>query len=163
MNYIKGHSVPQVTNHGGKIMKTVIIYGTKSGASHECAKLLETMIENSTILNIADKQPDLASFDRVIIGAGVRNDKMYKPIRDYLKKNQTDLLTKELACFLCNSKPKTTADVILTSIPQVIREASIDIMSFGGYKPSWIPVNSDNKLKGIQQEKIAEFVMKLSR
>lgn len=144
-------------------MKTLIIYGTKSGASYECAKLLETLIENSTILNIADRQPDLTGFDRVIIGAGVRNDKMYKPIRDYLKKNQTDLLTKELACFLCNSKPKTTAEVILTSIPQSIREASVDIVSFGGYKPSWVPVKPDNKLKGIQQEKIAEFVTKLSQ
>lgn len=143
-------------------MKTLIIYGTKSGASEECAKLLSTMIAESTLANVEVMQPELGTFDRVIVGAGVRNDKMYKPIRDYFKKNQAELLTKELACFLCNSKPKTTADVIVASIPEAIRQIALEIVSFGGYKPNWVPVSPENKLKGIEQDKLAEFVSKLS-
>lgn len=138
-------------------MKTLIIYGTKSGASKQCAKCLAKKITNSTILDIDLEQPNLEDFSQIIVGAGVRNDKMYKPIRDFLKKNQTDLLSKKIACFLCNSKPKTTEDVIAASIPKEIREQAIEIVSFGGYKPSWVPVNETNRLKGIDLEKISEF------
>ncbi|MEI5988654.1 hypothetical protein A5881_000141 [Enterococcus termitis] len=138
-------------------MKTLIIYGTKSGASKECAEHLAKEITNSTIIDIDVDKPNLEEFSQVIVGAGVRNDKMYKSIRDFLKKNQTDLLSKKIACFLCNSKPKTTEDVITTSIPKEIRDQAIEIVSFGGYKPSWVPVSEKNKLKGIDLDKISEF------
>ncbi|MBO0441945.1 flavodoxin domain-containing protein [Candidatus Enterococcus ikei] len=144
-------------------MKTLIIYGTKSGASRECAELLEKKIIDSVIINIDQEVPDLENFTHIIVGAGVRNDKMYKPIRDFLKKNQPILMTKICACFLCNSKPKTTDDVIKDSIPEEIRKHAIDIVSFGGYKPSWVPVSEKNKLKGIDLEKLTVFATTFSQ
>lgn len=138
-------------------MKLLILYGTKSGASKECAKLLGEKFSNATIIDIDHEKPNLNEFTHIIVGAGVRNDKMYKPIRDFLKKNQTDLLTKIIACYLCNSKPKTTDDVIAASIPEAIREHALEIMSFGGYKPSWVPISEEKKLKGIDLDKIDMF------
>lgn len=138
-------------------MKTLIIYATKSGASEECAKLLAKELDSCTLMNLDDEKPTLELFDLVIVGAGVRNDKMYKTVRDFLKKNQSALLSKKLACFLCNSKPKTTEAVIISSIPEEIRDAAIQITSFGGYKPSWVPISEDKKLKGIELDKIREF------
>lgn len=138
-------------------MKLLILYGTKSGASKECAELLEKELDNATIIDIDQEKPVIEDFTHIIVGAGVRNDKMYKPIRDFLKKNQAALLTKPIACYLCNSKPKTTNDVIVASIPEEIREQALEIVSFGGYKPSWVPVSPENKLKGIEQEKIKTF------
>lgn len=138
-------------------MKLLIVYGTKSGASKECAYFLSTELSGATLLDIEQQQPNIAEFSHVIIGAGVRNDKMYKPIRDFLKKNQIELLSKTVACYLCNSKPKTTEQVIVDSIPKAVREASIEITSFGGYKPSWVPISEENKLKGIDLDKISEF------
>ncbi|EOH98474.1 hypothetical protein UAW_01070 [Enterococcus haemoperoxidus ATCC BAA-382] len=138
-------------------MKTLIIYGTKSGASKECAERLYKEISNSIIIDIDQESPVIDEYTHIIVGAGVRNDKMYKPIRDFFKKNQTVLLTKMIACYLCNSKPKTTEDVIIASIPEAIREKAIAIVSFGGYKPSWVPVSEENKLKGIDLEKISAF------
>lgn len=138
-------------------MKTAIIYGTKSGASKECAERLSKELGNTTIIDIDQEEPRIDGFSHVIVGAGVRNDKMYKPIRDFLRKNQTELLSKTVACYLCNSKPKTTEEVIVASIPEAIREQAIEIVSFGGYKPSWVPVKPENKLKGIELEKISEF------
>ncbi|MBO0474237.1 hypothetical protein IGL98_001922 [Enterococcus sp. DIV0840] len=138
-------------------MKTLIVYGTKSGASKECAEILGEKLSNSTIIDIDQEKPDLDEFTHIIVGAGVRNDKMYKPIRDFLKKNQSDLLSKTMGCFLCNSKLKTTQEVIIASIPEAIREHALEIVSFGGYKPSWVPVSEENKLKGIDLDKISTF------
>lgn len=138
-------------------MKTLIVYGTKSGASKECAEILGEKISDSTIIDIDREKPVLGEFTHVIIGAGVRNDKMYKPIRDFLKKSQKELLAKTVACYLCNSKPKTTEEVIITSIPEAVREQALEIVSFGGYKPSWVPVSEENKLKGIDLDKINAF------
>lgn len=138
-------------------MKTLIVYATKSGASQECAERLGKEIKDTVIMNIEQNKPNIEDFTHIIVGAGVRNDKMYKTIRDFLKKNEQDLLAKKMACFLCNSKPKTTADVIIASIPEAIREHAVKIVSFGGYKPSWVPVSAENKLKGIDLDQISEF------
>lgn len=138
-------------------MNALILYATKSGASEECAKLLAKELGSCTLMNLEEEKPVLALFDLVIVGAGVRNDKMYKLVRDFLKKNQSELLSKKLACFLCNSKSNTTEAVIVTSIPEAIREVAIQMVSFGGYKPSWVPVSEAKKLRGIELDKIAAF------
>ncbi|MGX7148736.1 hypothetical protein [Enterococcus ureasiticus] len=47
--------------------------------------------------------------------------------------------------------------MIIASIPEAIREHALEIVSFGGYKPSWVPISEEKKLKGIDLDKISTF------
>lgn len=67
-------------------MAVLILYATKSGATEQCAKVLSEEIPQSKICNIEIEKPNLEEFDSIILGAGVRDEKIYKAIRDFIKK-----------------------------------------------------------------------------
>lgn len=138
-------------------MTILILYATKTGATEQCARVLESEIPNSTTCNIELAKPILADFDSVILGAGVRDGKIYKPIRDFIKKNHKDLLNKRMGYFICNEKAKETKEIIDSNIPVDLREAAICIESFGGYKAYAAPLEGTDQLKGIFVEKIKAF------
>lgn len=93
----------------------------------------------------------------MILGAGVRDGKIYKPIRDFIKKNHTELLNKKMGYFICNEKPKKTEEIIEQNIPDDLKKAAICIESFGGYKSSSLPTEDSDQLKGISVERIQAF------
>ncbi|MFV0394369.1 MAG: flavodoxin domain-containing protein [Coprobacillaceae bacterium] len=49
-------------------MKTLIVYASKSGATKECATLLQKRISNSLICDVSDKSIDIMLYDSIILG-----------------------------------------------------------------------------------------------
>lgn len=138
-------------------MAVLILYATKSGASEQCAKILSEELSNSTMCNIAINKPNIEEFDHIILGAGVRDGKIYKPIRDFIKNNHGELLNKSMGYFICNEKPKKTEEIIEQNIPDDLKKAAICIDSFGGYKAYAAPDKDSDQLKGIFVERIKIF------
>lgn len=138
-------------------MAVLVLYATKSGATEQCAKVLSEELADCTLCNIAIDKPDIESFDRIILGAGVRDGKIYKPIRDFIKKNQTELLKKSMGYYICNEKPKKTEEIIEDNIPVDLKKAAICIESFGGYKAYAAPKEGTDQLKGIFVDRIKVF------
>jgi menaquinone-dependent protoporphyrinogen oxidase len=138
-------------------VKALIIYATKTGATEQCIKVLAEEIPNCTICDIQMEKPSIGEFDSIILGAGVRDGKIYKPIRDFIKKNHSDLLKKRMGYFICNEKPKETEEIIERNIPADLKEAAICIESFGGYKAYAAPKEGTDQLKGIFVDKIKAF------
>lgn len=138
-------------------MAVLVLYATKTGAAEQCVKVLAEEITDCTICNIEMEKRTIEDFDRIIVGAGVRDGKIYKPIRDFIKKNHNELLTKRMGYFICNEKPKETEEIIERNIPADLKEAAICIESFGGYKAYAAPKEGTDQLKGIFLEKIKAF------
>jgi len=144
-------------------MSVLIIYATKTGATEQCIKLLAEEISICTICDIQTEKPSIEDFDHIILGAGVRDGKIYKPIRDFIKKNHNELLNKRMGYFICNEKPKETEAIIERNIPAELKEAAICIESFGGYKAYAAPKEGSDQLKGIFVEKIKDFSQNFKR
>lgn len=143
-------------------MALLILYATKTGATEQCAKLLSEEIADSTICNIDINKPNIEEFDRIILGAGVRDGKIYKPIRDFIKKNQNELLNKSMGYFICNEKPKKTEEIIDQNFSEDLKKAAVCIASFGGYKAYAAPNKDDDQLKGIFVQEIKAFSEKFN-
>ncbi len=124
-------------------MKTLIVYSTKSGASRECAELLASSIKDCSLCDLTKQVPGIERFDLVILGSGVRMGKIYKPMKDFIKKNIEVLPSKKTAVFLCNSYPDTFKKVIEKNIPQELIDSAVCIESFGGIPPFTSPKNQD--------------------
>jgi menaquinone-dependent protoporphyrinogen oxidase len=139
------------------MMASLILYATKSGASEQCALLLAELLPDSTLCNLELEKPGVEQYDRVILGAGVRDGKIYKPIRDFIKKNKPALLEKQMGYYICNEKPKKTGEIITGNIPEDLREAAVCIESFGGYKAYAAPAKDADQLQGIFVERIQAF------
>jgi menaquinone-dependent protoporphyrinogen oxidase len=138
-------------------MAVLIVYATKSGATKQCVNVLSEELPNCTACNIEMEKPSIEEFDRIILGAGVRDGKIYKPIRDFIKKNHSELLKKRMGYFICNEKPKETIEIIERNIPADLKEAAICMESFGGYKAYAAPKEGTDQLKGIFVDKIKAF------
>ncbi|WP_211749409.1 flavodoxin domain-containing protein [Paenibacillus sp. Marseille-Q4541] len=138
-------------------MTSLILYATKTGATEQCAKILSEALPDSTLCNIQIDKPNIEKFDYIILGAGVRDGKIYKPIRDFIKKNQNELLNKQMGYYICNEKPKKTEEIIEQNIPADLKKAAICIESFGGYKAYAAPKEGADQLKGIFVDRIKSF------
>jgi len=143
-------------------MAVLVIYATKTGATAQCVKVLTEEISGCTICDIQMEKPAIDNFDRIILGAGVRDGKIYKPIRDFIKKNHQQLLTKKMGYFICNEKAKETVEIIERNIPADLKEAAVCIESFGGYKAYAAPKEGTDQLKGIFVDKIKTFSAKFT-
>jgi menaquinone-dependent protoporphyrinogen IX oxidase len=82
--------------------KILVAYFTKGGASEEYAKVIvETLTENGLVVeicNLAHDMPEVAAFDTVVLGTGVRMFRVYRPWKKVLK--QKALSNKHLFMFL---------------------------------------------------------------
>jgi menaquinone-dependent protoporphyrinogen oxidase len=135
-------------------MNVLIAYATKSGATKECSLLLQKEFPGSALIDLNHTIPSLDNYDVIIIGSGVRMGKLYKPVRSFIRKNQTVLLKKKSAYFLCNAYPDTFQKTVKTNFTPELIDSAICIESFGGYAPFSPP--KGNPLMGLNVEKIKE-------
>ncbi|GLX70805.1 flavodoxin domain-containing protein [Paenibacillus glycanilyticus] len=141
-------------------MAILVLFATKTGATAQCIKVLSEQLSDCTTCNLESDKPAIGEYDRIILGAGVRYGKIYKPIRDFIKKNHDELLSKDMGYFICNEKQKETAEIIEKNIPSDLREAAVCIESFGGYKAYKAPKEGTDQLQGIFVDKIIAFAEK---
>lgn len=145
----------------GDCMRTLIIYATKSGTSQYCASLLARQIEDCAIFDLSKAEPDIAPFDTIIIGSGVRMGKLYRPVLNFIKKNEALLLEKRTAFYLCNAYPDTLQKTIDKNIPEQVAKAAIYINSFGGKAP-FRAYNDANWLLGENVNGLIHAILSLS-
>lgn len=134
-------------------MKTLIVYATKSGASRKCVELLADKLAVGSVCDLSKQEPDIARYDVVILGSGVRFGKIYRPMKDFMEHNRQKLLSKRIAFFLCNAYPNTFQRVVEKNIPKELIDRALCIESFGGTPPftspkngNWILMNSAERL-----------------
>jgi menaquinone-dependent protoporphyrinogen oxidase len=114
-------------------MSILIAYSTKSGGSRECAELLAAKIGNCVVCNLNEQTPSLAECDTVILGSAIHIGHAYKPFAKFVKENESSLLTKKLAFFMCN-RVDEIEKIAKANIPEKLRDAAFCIRSFGGKK-----------------------------
>jgi len=83
--------------------KTLIAYASKSGATEQVAKIIEEVLKEKPELevelaNLRKDSPDIAQYENVVVGAGVRAGKVYSEALDFLK---LDFGNKKVAFFVC--------------------------------------------------------------
>ena len=80
-------------------MKTLIVFGTKSGTTEKCAnKIKEAMASaEADVFDIRKlKNADLAAYDVVIVGSSVYMGRINGRIRRFLAHNSSALVGKKL-------------------------------------------------------------------
>jgi menaquinone-dependent protoporphyrinogen oxidase len=133
------------------------MYATKTRATEQCVQLLAAELSPCTVCNIEADKPNLENFDSIIMGAGVRDGKIYKPIRDFIKKNKETLLHKRMGYFICNEKPKKTEEIIADNFSEDLKQAAVCTESFGGYKAYAALKEGTDQLKGILTDRVKAF------
>ena len=85
-------------------MNTAILYFSKHGTTEKVANLIaERLGKNQTeVIDLKKvKNPDIQSFDRIILGCGIYAGKPSKSFQDFCTRNLTTFLSKKIGLFVC--------------------------------------------------------------
>jgi len=121
--------------------KTLVAYFTKGGASETYAQIIsDTLKSNGLIVdtcNLSDNMPEIASYDIIVLGTGVRMFRVYRRWKKILK--QKSLRNKNLFMFLCSGtaieNPEKAVDKFLHPLVKKYNLKPKSLVSFPGKIP----------------------------
>ena len=113
-------------------MKTLIIYSTKYGCTEKCAKTLSEKLtgEVELVNTKKDSIPNLAEYNKIIIGGSIYIGKIQKEIKEFCEKNLDVLKNKTIALFVCCGFPEKLD--LQFSFPKELIETAVIKEVFGG-------------------------------
>jgi len=148
--------------------KTLVAYFTKGGASEEYAKvIMETLTKNGLaveISNLGYDNPEIADFDTVILGTGVRMFRVYRPWKKVLK--QKTLSNKHLFMFLSSGTaiedPDKAVEKFLRPLVEKYNLKPNSLISFPGKIPEkWAKL--DGQKETMKPEKAKVWAQEIAR
>lgn len=113
-------------------MKTLIVYGSKTGTAKQCAEALAGRLNGADLCDITEKQPDPAEYDVIVLGGGVRMGLIHNDIRQYAEKHKAVLAGKKLGVFVTCGYDDLAEKIIGNNLPAEVLAAAKVKMSFGG-------------------------------
>lgn len=86
-------------------MNTAIVYSSKYGFTKHMAQTLSQKLkpnDSVTLISLREESnPDITTFDKVIIGAAIYGGKSGKEVKTFCKQNHDQLITKKIGLFVC--------------------------------------------------------------
>jgi len=116
--------------------KTLIVYATRRGATRECAHHIHTgmgSVAEVFDLGSRNRLPDIAGFDRIIIGANAFSGKLNGRARSFVRRHAGTLLQKEIHLFMCSGESAQARidELCMASYPEELVRKSLSRISFG--------------------------------
>lgn len=114
--------------------KILIVYGSRTGTTATAAQLLCDRLKGRdfTLCTTEDAASDPTGYDIVVMGGCIRYSKLYKPVREYLKKWDTVLATKQTGYFILCGYPDSAEEYYEKMLTEEQAERAFDLACFGG-------------------------------
>ncbi len=125
--------------------RTLVVYGTRYGATEEVAKEIARILEEQFNLTVqlidlsAQKIKDISRFENIVLGSGIKTGRWTGRAKRFLKKNFEG---KKLAVFVCSRRagePDLYDYALDRYVKQVLskfpRVQPVAFEAFGGRKP----------------------------
>jgi menaquinone-dependent protoporphyrinogen oxidase len=141
--------------------KTLVAYATKGGTTEEYSKAIAKVLRDNKwqvdVVNLKkNHNPDLAPYRNVIVGSGIKMQRMHGDGRKFLEKNFGD---RKVAIFLSSLEPRDEA--IEKYIEKILDKNKklkpVDIEVFGG-RMRFLGKNREDKM---DVDKAKEWVQKI--
>ena len=114
-------------------MKTLILYATKYGATHEIAKKIGSRIDGSVICDIkAGNLPPISDYECIIIGSSLYAGSIRKEAKEFLTKNEAGFNGKIVGLFLSGMSEGEADEAFKNNFPTSILENAKSKALLGG-------------------------------
>ena len=114
-------------------MKTLILYATKHGGTHDVAKRIAKKIHGAVIHDLKQANiPPLAEYDCVIFGSSIYVGQVRKEAKAFLVQNANKLKEKKLGLFLCGLQESEEKQCFASNFPPDILESAKATSFLGG-------------------------------
>ena len=116
-------------------MKTAIIFSSSHGTTQKAAQMLRKQLKGDVDIIDLKKCPNqsLKDYNSVILGSSIYAGSVKSRLKQFIKQNQNELLTKKIGLFLCcmYEGDKATKQ-FETAYPEELRNQSVAKGLFGG-------------------------------
>lgn len=116
-------------------MKTAIVYISKHGTTQKVANQIaeKLKVPKENIFNLREnRDPDIGSFDRVIVGGSIHAGMIQKRVKDFCERNLTSLLMKETGLFMSAMNKDQFKEEFNNAFPEKLRDHSKAVAFSGG-------------------------------
>lgn len=119
-------------------MKTVIIYASNHGTTEKVVNYIENSIKNKgmacpDIFNVkTEKNVSLSGYDYVIIGGSFHAGNLQTKLKKFIKTNENELLSKEIAFFFCGMNESEIENQVKNAVPDNIIKHAKSCKTPGG-------------------------------
>jgi len=116
-------------------MKTAIIFSSTHGTTEKASQLLRKHLKGEVDVIDLKKCSNLSltDYNSVILGSSIYAGSVKSKLKQFIKQNQNDLVTKKIGLFLCCMyEGDKAAKQFETAYPKEFREISISNGLFGG-------------------------------
>lgn len=113
-------------------MKVLIAYGSKTGTTEKCARILKALLDDAVLCDLTKEKPDLSEYSCVIVGGSIRMGVLHRASKDFIEKNKEILKNKKCGFFICNCFPDQSSSYLKKNIPEELLKKSLAADSFGG-------------------------------
>lgn len=135
-------------------MKTIILFATKNGATHEIARRIADRIGGAQVHDLKQRNiPDLNQFDCVIVGSAVYAGMIRKEAKAFLTENAELLRGKRLGLFLSGmdaTNEKTYFDNNFS--PDILRMSTANSFLGGIFDPQKAGVMGRLVMKAVAKQ-----------
>ncbi len=116
------------------LLKTLIIYASKTGTTKKCAALLAANLgaENCDICSVYDDLPEVSGYDCIIIGSYIRMGVLDKKIISFISGNSEALFKMPFGIFLCGCLEDKLQDAIIKNLSEELLNHALCVDYFGG-------------------------------
>jgi len=113
--------------------KWAVLFGTRYGSNRDAAVWISEGMAAIADVFDARENPDLSSFDYLIIGSGIYGGKIAEPLESYISKNASLISSKTKAVFVvCGSGGTERANRALDELANLCGAKSVLKKSFPG-------------------------------
>ena len=116
-------------------MKTAIVFSSNHGTTEKASQLLKKQLKGDVdVINLKESSNlSLKDYDSVILGSSIYAGSVKSKLKQFIKQNQRDLMTKKIGLFLCCMyEGDKAAKQFETAYPKELRELSVSNGLFGG-------------------------------
>jgi menaquinone-dependent protoporphyrinogen oxidase len=158
-------------------MATAILYRTNHGTTYKVSKLVKSELTDSFVelINVAKvSKVNFNLYDTIIIGGSIHGGKIQSELIKFMRKNEEELMQKELGLFLCCMEVGEKAkEQFEANFPEKLRNHAKAIATLGGEflvdKMNFIEKILVKKITGmlktvskINEEALRLFVIKMN-
>lgn len=118
----------------GSFMRTLVVYGSKYGATKECAEYLKMKLKGTVeVINLKQQSKiDLTAYDKVIIGTSIYAGKVRKEVSTFCQKYEQDLVQKSVGVFICCMNTAQCTTYIEDNFSKAFNNHLIEQVGCGG-------------------------------
>lgn len=116
-------------------MKTAIIFSSAHGTTEKASQLLKNHLKGEVdVINLKESSNlSLKDYNSVILGSSIYAGSVKSKLKQFIKQNQSNLVTKKIGLFLCCMyEGDKAAKQFETAYPEELKALSVSNGLFGG-------------------------------